>query len=575
MNIGSNGRPYVHSNADNLMSNGSITLVESMVAQKDIEHSITILQGISEQLKKEAEKFLMGCGAETVMPDILRLPDTYAGLAADIIQNKNIITSLLVSTSEGYVSKEQISKVLDKQEGEIEQIVLQKINSLDEIIPIEKFAVIIGAAMGNKEGKIIVKDTGATIENFFKFDKSAEDAAAQAVAEGSFKRLQSSKAKNELVKRIKQILLSSDITHKYDKSKMEHSVDKFMRAFKDIFLSRVSEINFWPIDYSPRMYLKDFEETLRQILTKDIIEFRNAAGAINEEIIVAAYLADKTTTLTLTAVGSKTEEDIVKQFPNLTTMNTHHGGSKQSQSDIIIQNKKGMTVRAQSKTSTGEFTLKIENKETARIINHLQRSVNIYILLKSLNESGLFPINNIDNICYAIANALWFNTHESITGQRETGHFDYKKVSDPNILPDVIKALNAILAQQIPSFMGISVDRAVNETKADMSGSNIFYIENGNLVPTYLEMNEVIRDLEVYIGKIQNTAQTLTFTIENAGKTSWIYDDVEDFWLAKYEHGVYRDEPGYNQGEAAISSTRIHGTFRALLNFTSYFIPTN
>ena len=237
MSIGSNGRPYVHSNADNLMSNGSITLTESMITQKDIEHSITILQGISEQLKEEAEKFLMGCGAETVMPDILRLPDTYAGLAADIIQNKNIITSLLVSTSEGYVSKEQISKILDKQGGDIEQIVLQKINSLDEIIPIEKFAVIIGAAMGNKEGKIIVKDTGATIEKFFKFDKSAEDAAARAVAKGSFEKLRSSKAKNELVKRIKQILLSSDTIYKYDKSKMEHSVDKFMRAFKDIFLS--------------------------------------------------------------------------------------------------------------------------------------------------------------------------------------------------------------------------------------------------------------------------------------------------------------------------------------------------
>lgn len=573
MSKGSGAQPYVHSHINHISGGDTISLAESMVSHDTIANSITILEGIRDQLQKEAEKFLMGHGVNEVNAELLKLSDTYAGLAADIIQDRNMIASLLVSSSKGYINKNQLKNTLLKNNSEITDVVIKQIDNLDDKISIEEVAKIISSAWGNENCVLYIGKNGAFVKNFFSFDKSMEQKIAETYTDRMFNSLK--KSNRKIVEIVTDLLLKSNLGNTYNKSELPRSVDKFMKTFEGIFMKRVDEIHFWPVDFSPRQYLVNLRDELEAALTKDFTEFRNAAGAINEEILAAVYRADTSVTLQLTATGAKTEEQIIQQFPNLHTMNTHHGESKQSQTDMVIQNKNGMVVRAQSKTSTGEFTIKIENQETERIINHLQRSVNIYTLLCQLNDSGLFPINNIDDICYAIANALWFNTHDSITGVRKTGHFAYSSASDSNILSEVVEALNALLAQQIPSFMGISVNRAVSETAADMAGSNIFYIENGNLVPTYVELNEVIRDLKVYINAVEKTPQVMTFTIENKGKTAWVYDDVQDFWLAKFQHGVYQSEPGIKQGEVAIDSTKIHGTFRALLKFSSYTISSN
>lgn len=572
MNRGSGGRPYVHSNANNFMNDIDDNLGDTIVVAENIKNSLITLEQIRDDLKNEAEAFLMGFDSKAVNDQLLKLPDTYAGIATNIIQNSDVIASLIVSSSEGYISKEQFSNILQKQGGTLEQLVLSAIGPLDEVIPIEKLATIIGAAMGNKEGKIVISPEGTEIQQFFSFDSSASLQLTKAYTDGCFKRLNSSKANSMLVKRIKEILLAADITNKYDKSKMVHSVDKFMNKFSNLFLSKVNEIYFWPIDYPPEVYLAALETELRASLTKDIIDFRNAAGKTNEEVLAAVYKADTSVTVRLTATGEKTEEQIIQEFPSLHAMNTHHGSSKQSQTDMVIQNKQGMVVRAQSKTSKREFIIDIDNNPTVRILNHLQRSVNIYTLLNNLNQSGTFPINNINDICYAIANSLWFNTHVSVSGKRTVGHFDIREAKRPDLLPQVIQALNAALAQQAPSFLGVSVKRTENEIVADVKGSNIFYIENGNLIPTYIELDEIIRDLKVYIGEVEAAPQMLKFYIDNAGGTSWVYNNEEEFWLAKNAHSSYNPGPGYEQGAVAIASTSIHGDFRALLKLDDYIL---
>ena len=573
MDRGSGGRPYVHSNANNFMNDvGKDNLGETIVATQNIKNSLITLEQIRDSLRDEAKAFLMGFDSASVTDQLLKLPDTYAGIAANIIQNSNVIASLVVSSSEGYVSKKQLSEILTNKEGVLEQTVLEAIGPLDEVIPVERLARIMGALMGDKTGKITISPEGTEIQQFFSFDKSASTQLTKMYAEGCFNRLKSSKANSMLVKRIKDILLAADITNKYDKSQMVHSVDKFMQKFRKIFLSEVNEVYFWPIDYPPEMYLIALEDELRNSLTKDIIDFRNAAGKTNEEVLAAVYKADTSVTIHLTATGEKTEEQIIQEFPSLHTMNTHHGSSKQSQTDMVIQNKNGMVVRAQSKTSKREFIIDLDNNPTIRILNHLQRSMNVYTLLKSLNETGTFPIPNIDDICYAIANSLWFNTHCSVSGKRTVGYFDIKEAKRPDILPQVVKALTAALAQQAPSFLGVSVERTEKEIIADVKGSNIFYIENGNLIPTYVELDEIIRDLKVYIGEAEAAPQMLKFYIENAGGESWVYENEEAFWLAKNAHSSYNPEPGHEQGAAAISSTSIRGDFRALMKLDDYVL---
>lgn len=566
INRGNGERPYIHSNINRFNGRKTISLSDLIVTEMEVVESVNILENISQQLKQEADKFLMGMDVGTANAELLRLPNTYAGLATDIIQNRNIITSLLVSSSEGYIKKTELENILNKKEDQVAQLVLQEIGSLDDQVSVEKISKIIAKAMGNAEG--VLSETGFKITKFFEFDKSASNKIVEEYTDKMFKNLRSSRGK--IVQIIKELLLSSNISYKNDNSQLQNSVDQFMAAFSTEFLQRAStEIDFFYVDFSPEQYLKNLREELETAITKDLTEMRNAVGLINEDILAAVYKADTSVTLTLTATGTKTEDQIISEFPSLRRMNTHHSYTKQSQSDVVIENKNGMVVRAQSKTSLREFEYTVDNKSTMRILNHLQRTVNIYKLLVSLNETGMFPINNIDDICYVIANSLWFNTHISISGEREVGHFAKNSAPQPEVLTEVVNALNIALARQIPFFMGISLEKTVDEIKADVKGSNIFYIENGYLVPTYIELNEVIEDLKNYLKGVQNQGTSLKFTIEKQG-VSWVYSNAENFWLQKFAHEVYDSAPGFEQGEAAISSISVHGNFNALLKYESY-----
>ena len=569
MNKGSGNQPYVHSNVDNFMGNMSMGISNTILAENDINNSINVLEKIKEQLKLEADKFLMGMGVDTANSELLRLPNTYSGLAADIIQDRNIIASLVVSNSEGYISKIDLERILNKDRSEVNQQILNVIGPLENQVPIEKVAKIIAVAMGDASGTL--SETGFKITKFFEFDESVGHKIAEEYTDKMFKALRSSRGK--IVQIIKELLLSSNIANKYDEATKEHSISKFMSNFSKVFLSRAkTEIDFYYADFSPEDYLKKLESELRSAITKDIIEIRNAVGIINEDILAAVYKADTSVTITLTATGTKTEDQIVQEFPNLNKMNTHHDYNKQSQSDMVIVNKEGMAVRAQSKTSLREYTINTNDNNSTRILNHLQRSVNIYNLLTTLNETGLFPIGNIDSICYAIANSLWFNTHVSVSGVRQVGYFDITTASvGSNLLSEVVDALNIALAQQIPSFMGISIDKTTDQIQADVKGSNIFYIENGYLVPTYIELEEIIQDLRNYVKELTQTTKTLRFTIEKSG-VSWAYSNAKNFWLQKNDHDTYDPAPGYEQGAAAIESTSIHGNFSALLRFESYVL---
>ena len=549
------------------MGDVSIGLTNTILAETDINNSITVLEHIRDQLKLEADKFLMGMGVDTANAELLRLSNTYGGIAANIIQRRDIISSLVVSNSKGYINKIDFEKILNKKGDNLSNQILNIIGPLENQVSVEQLAKIIAGAMGNAD--CTITEAGTKVNNFFNFDSSLSDRIAEKYTDKMFKTLRSSKGK--IVEIIKDLLLASDISKKYDETNIIHSVDKFMSAFKEIFLEEAKKIvDFYPADFTPTDYIEALRGELTQALTKDITEIRNAVGIVNEDILAAVYKADRTVTITLTATGTKTEDEIINQFPNLNKMNTHHENTKQSQSDMVIENKEGMAVRAQSKTSLREYTLKGSNE--LRILNHLQRSANIYNLLTSINATGFFPINNIDNICYAIANSLWFNTHVSVSGIRTAGHFDYKTASvGANLLSEVIDALNVALAQQIPSFMGISVDRTVDQIQADAKGSNIFYIENGYLVPTYIELDEIIQDLKNYVKELTNTTRVVRFTIERQG-VSWAYPNATSFWLAKNDHDTYDSTPGYEQGEVAINSTSIHGNFAALLKFDSYVL---
>ena len=559
---GSGQRPYVHSGADHFTDNGTISLSEQIIAEKDIEAGIQDLMSIRKVLKDEADKFLMGMGVKEANAQLLKLPYTYSGIATELIQSPQIIKSLIVSNSKGNVSKKDLERIFKKNNSRISKKIMSEIGSLEDEIPVEEVASIFARSIGNAEG--VITYAGTRLTKTFSFDPSVKKQVEQMTKDKIFNRLSSSQGK--IVQIIEDLLMSSNIVK--ENNNMTTSVKQFMSVFSKMFLEKVdSQTKIYYQNFTPQKYLDNLQGLLEAAITKDIIEVRNAAGIINEDILSAVTQADNMVTLTITATGKQNEQDIVNRFSQLRAMNTFHEAKKESLSDLVLVNKAGMTVRAQAKTSLKEY--KVNGDSRLRILNHLQRSIKVYELLTRLNDMGIFPINNIDDICYAIANSLWFNSHISVSGERDTGYFATKRAHYKDLLPEVINALNAALAIQAPMFLGISLERTVNKIETDAKGSNIFFVENGNLVPTYIELDEIINDLQTYLGKAKNASKNLRFTLER-NNISWAYPNAKNFFLTKYHDNIYNSEPGFEQGQAIMSSLYIHGNFSALTEFESY-----
>lgn len=554
-------RPYVHSGADHFTDNGTISLSEQIVAQQDIENGIQQLESIRDALKSEADKFLMGMDVNEANAQLLKSPVTYAGIAAELIQNPTVIKSLVVPDRRN-VSNKALKNIFEKDNSRISKKIISEINLLEEDIPIKDAALIIAKSIGNMEGTLT--HTGTRLTKTFSFSEDAVREIEKMTTDKVFNRLSSSQGK--IVNIVEKLLSTSNLVK--NSEDIKSSVDNFMSVFSDLFLEEVkSKVLIYYKNFTPEQYLKDLRKLLEDAITKDIIDQRNASGIINEDILSAVYKADNTVTLTITATGNQKEQDIIKNFPHLKQMNTFHDANKQSLTDLVLENKKGMVVRAQAKTSLREYQVKGE--EQVRILNHLQRSIKLYELLNRLNEMNIFSINNIDDICYAVANALWFNTHISVSGERDTGYFETKRAHYKDLLPEVIDALNMALARQAPMFLGISLSKTEDQIIVDAKGSNIFYVENGNLVPTYIELDEIIADLRDYAQKAEGASKNLRFVIERKD-VAWNYKNAKNFFLQKYHDSTYNPEPGFEQGASAMSSLYIHGNFSALTEFESY-----
>lgn len=558
-----NGAPYIHSNVDYFKDGLGGSLTDTIVVGSDeMNQTIDSLRKISEQLKNEAEDFLMGMEVKEVRADLLKLPDTYAGIATEIIQNHAVIASLVnnfnINTKD---IEDNIFKNANKKDAKIRDYILNEIKDVEQISASRLAAIIGQSFVGNGSGQLT--EVGMKISKFFEFDSSLKEQIEEEMNKGVYKRFRKPQA--GIVKVIKDLLVSSSLV----KNKT-NSIDNFLDTFEKIFIPEAKvKIKIYPVDFQPEDYMRELRKILKREIKQDIQDIRNAAGLINENILASVYAADRSTKISFTAVGTKTENDIIKEFPSLNNMRSHHIESKQSQSDMILCNAKGKVVRAQSKTSISSY--KIQNEDTEKMLNYLQRSTNIYKLLVSLNKNGAFPINNINDICYVLANALWFNTHVSVSGIRERGNFTKKSAKvDTSIMSEVAEAINVELSRQIPSFLGISLKETVQEIEVDAGGSNIFYIENGFLVPTYLELNEVIKDLEDYV-KEATKMKALKITIEQrSGGIKWPENNAVQFWLKKYGKEEYDPAPGFTQGEAAISSMSVHGNFYAISRFSSF-----
>ncbi len=600
MAIGSGGleNPYVHSDIDRWKrGDGSIPL--TLADEVNVKEAIAKLEKVSAELKREAEEFLGGKGVDVLNYCVDHEYNSYAQIAVQLLQDPDAIASL----TQGDLSKRMSGADVNNLIQDVPEILKSRI---EKILPTKEIteesarniAMKIAAAISDSDGVLITsKFSKVSIINEVGTDKFAEGLISKEAFKGlegqakinklqemtgkrttDIKNLRGGDKFHQVVNMIENIIENRGLYQSTGEKR--NSYKDGLASFMDWFTKRFiviagEEVPFFNTNQTPQDYLKAFETQLRNKFKKGNVSGNamNIVGALGDEFYVSAYEADEGVTIKIKSVGTVKEQDVErrfkKEFQGLGTLKTHHAQDKQSQTDILISNANGKTVRVQAKNSSLE-NQQYSNNDLINLNAHLEREKKLSQLLLALN------IPDAEQIMYTVVNALWFGTHESVSGKRSTGKLDIEtSEADSSILPKLSKELSILYSTKAENFIGITIKEAVaNETQILKGGaSNIFFLKNGRLIPTYTLVDEVIKDLNQYLKEEEEKLHGLHFSIKGAKKTAWQYNKAVDYWLAKAENNFANVEQiGLAQGQVAVSSLIINGDFPKV---TALVINTN
>lgn len=581
---------YVHSDKSRGHWNNSGYETPRLLAEEDnVNTAIKRLETVRKNLEDEAKEFLGGAGVEALNYCVDNEYKLYSQITVKILQESDAITALLQGNVSERMSKDNIEKLIKDVPNELKPYIndILKLKEKSESTA-TLIAEQIAAAITDSDGVLITHHgsrfsiPNVTTEQFIRgligneiFEGLSSIEGPIKIKEYSGKRPSDIKQmvggakQHAIVGAIKNVIkkrgLYQSTNNKDNQSK--DSIGSFMSWFSGRFnaeLKRATDFAAYEIKDSPQKYLEDFESELRKIFKKGKVpgNAMNIVGTLGDEFYVTAYQVDPMTAeIKIVSVGAVKEKDVVKKygdaFSGLKTLHTHHDSSKQSQTDILIQNKKGHTVRVQAKNAS-LANQEFENKGLINLNAHLERSKQLAQLLYSLN----FP--NIEETMYTVVNALWFGSHDSISGVRRVGKLSIKDGGgDSNILSQLTQDLSRYMSLEAEKFIGITLQDAITAEQAIVAGaSNIFYLKNGRLIPTYALVDEVIKDLKNYYNTEESKLHGLRFTVQGAKNISWEYGDAVEFWTAKAENDFANAEAvGLAQGTLATSSIIVDGDF--------------
>lgn len=568
---------YVHSDKSRgHWSNSGYETPRLLAEEDNVNTAIKRLETVRKNLEDEAKEFLGGAGVEALNYCVDNEYKLYSQITIKILQDPDAIAALLMGNTSRQMGKSDVEKLLKYVVGELGEQIKDFINIEDiSQIGARTLAIQIAAAISDSELNLMPGKT--ELSKFAKElvqSKGEEEVTDKMVLEMTNNiraaNLKKGGKNNRIVDLIENVIINRGLYKESEKQQQQQYKDaiaSFMRWFSSRFnaeVKRANDLVAYEIKDSPQKYLEDFESELRKIFKKGKVpgNAMNIVGALGDEFYVTAYQVDPMTAeIKIASVGAVKEKDVVKKygdaFSGLKTLHTHHDSSKQSQTDILIQNKKGHTVRAQAKNAS-LANQEFENDGLINLNAHLERSKQLAELLYSLN----FP--NVEETMYTVVNALWFGNHDSISGVRRVGKLSIKDGGgDSNILSQLTQDLSRYMSLEAENFLGITLQEATTKEQAIIAGaSNIFYLKNGRLIPTYVLVDEVIKDLRNYYNTEESKLHGLRFTVQGAKNISWEYGDAVKFWTAKAENDFANAEAvGLAQGTLAASSIVVDGDF--------------
>lgn len=529
---------YVHSNMDN--ANLTVSF-DSFDHPEDKAHSISVtinkLNGIANDLDNMAEAFLQGYSIEAAQQEADQANELLVQLANRVLYGADAYEMAKTLTRNQTVKGKALKQSLQNQDSQLARAILDFIGQRSQVGISELTTFIINTLSGGQT-TIEVSEAGAHIVELGKlFDVNTINTTLRKGGEAiltdnifkSSKELITGR-KGVFRSMIKDLIKSSKYgTVQNAKQAIDNFCNKLNKKMKE---QAKQEVPFmWTADTNKlERIIDDFTEQLKPQLKqslsdKKILEISNTVGAIGEEVRESISKTANSVIISL-QVGDMSEDQLIDQMEHelktfgsqgkLSKMLSFHEDGKQSQTDLILLNTKTKAIaRAQSKN---HFVSYFTNNKTAtnQIDNfrwQVENSVNLLNFvnkLSTLNIGTGLELNETDfsNIGEAIANNLWAKNVGSHYSADGTIKRDSVSVGD--FQNELEGCMEKLLAGQVTSLLGVSLQPVGENIQVIDNASNIFYVLNGRMKKTADLVREVIQQLE------ESQFQSLTSNINRS-----------------------------------------------------------
>lgn len=477
-------RPYVHStlyffraDIEGIATNGTIS--------EGLDTTIQNLEKISQQLKNEADTFLMGRSYQDVSKELFFTENTFKGIAMEVVRNPDFMNDIL-----GNAKFDVNNQIFQQFFGNVSDDMMNDLfssKSFEEITD----KIVNRIFQDSKNDRVRIDDNFIFKELF----KNAKSERVFATNTENFR-----KEVRKMLKRISPI-----------------NYDGIWQAFKRRFLDIAkNKLQYQGINSSTDRFMEDwinddstgaigdFKKAFYTAMEGGKVKLRdpsNIQGWLGEDFKNAIW-SSTSMSFNFIQTSEMTEQEIFDKVKNdwgkeIQTMHISSSNAK-SHSDWILKNRDGYIVRAQDKNSS-TFIQKLKEGQNYPQPIKLQDTIAYLTLKSNLQNYGYNELTGEewDILDYLVANTVWFSRVEE--GGTKVAHREGSTASNyATNLSGVREVINRILAEEIGYFAGIEAKQLDDGLMALGSGGNntFFVIDNTILFPTYLMINYIIRQLK-------------------------------------------------------------------------------
>lgn len=508
MALGSFSAPYVHSNLYNFNSQLNLSSLDDRSNEGQIRLGAQIqeLLHIRDILQREAEAFLGGQDWRTIMTSVDQIEYIFRQIGIDILNSHQAIEILRAKNIR--YNKDSLLKAFPQIESDI----MTRVNSAVELSSKEAIQLVVEIILSSLPSNGNLEAWKNAFINVMSNKKGTVEQFITSQVKG---RLTSEKGK---IKKIVEQTLKSR-TKSTTKEK-----NVFIKYFEAEFRSRIAQQELIIPMERAEQYLSEviskFRSLPSEIFTR---EASSMIGKLGEDFMTIVMNGNNTLNIVFQTVGMETEESMMSKQHDVFkgtslsellngSIKTHHKGAADSQTDLLLTNTStGKTVRVQSKNLQAAYHSIVDiNKNAFPGMAKLQQETKYINLIAQLQTTQTMHLSEEDlsDLSYLLANEAWFRAKGSYPNAGKA-----RGVSDSSsVLGQTARAVSQLFTKEITNFMGITIDESINVDTSKANSFNSFYlISNKILFPTYLVLNDIIKQLlqiETEFARVQVTINT-------------------------------------------------------------------